>query len=144
MRFDTRMELFFRTEQRHGLIFFLHAGTGTYAYMDLRDGDLYVELSLPDKQFQIVFSSENVTLCDGLWHRVMFDRDNLVLTLIVDDQVPIVDGEQTAPGVRTPITWVGYTYFGGIPENSEVSEFIERHNLQLSELRKFMKLAKLF
>lgn len=73
-----------RTNFLDGLLFYAHGGKGAYIYILLRSGRLSVAYSAQGIYDSLVFTSNQVSLCDGQWHTIGVTKNGLELVINVD------------------------------------------------------------
>lgn len=121
------LSLTLRTDMRTGLLFFTYGGPGIYFYLGLINGALHMQFSNNVATGSVTFSRDDISLCDGYWHTVevrkLRQRGEIVI-----NSITVSSGEISIP---LDVQTVSPVFVGGIPDNSEASQFVKDNNIPL-------------
>ena len=130
-----QIELKFRTDRKSGLILFVHGLQGHYLLSFINDSVLYVKFGYGSTlRGEVAISGEDFSLCDGQWWDLKLRR-----TIVPRKQITVQVKNSNSAGSTQTVAFESNVilssnfYLGGIPVNSEASQFAVANDLGLLE-----------
>ncbi|XP_064622303.1 usherin-like [Lineus longissimus] len=116
------IQMTIRTEFKTGLLLFAHGAVGHYTYAQLKDGNIEYGVHTPTLKRTVTYPSSIVSICDGGWRTIKLDKQQEKLSIQVDNEKVVSEGDLTG---SLKAFHTGIVYVGGIMADSQASKFIK-------------------
>lgn len=121
------LHLTMRTDMKTGLLFFTYGGPGLYFYLGMINGALHMQFSNNVATGSVTFSRSDISLCDGYWHTIAVKKTNQQAEITINS-ITVSNGDSN---FSLKVETVSPVFIGGIPDNSEATQFVKDNGLTL-------------